>query len=55
MRIAQVFSDRGCFSLQMSVKNARDGGENSLALRSGIVTFDRKMTSFRQSESIIAL
>jgi len=28
MRIAQVFSDHGCFSLQISVKNDANGGEN---------------------------
>jgi len=38
MRIAQVFSDRGCFSLQNVSQKFADGGENRLALRSYMLT-----------------
>jgi len=38
MRKAQVFSDRGCFSLQNVSQKCMYGGENRLALRSYMLT-----------------
>jgi len=38
MRIAQVFSDHGCFSLQNVSQKCTNGGENKLALRSYMLT-----------------
>jgi len=39
MHTAQVFSDRGCFNLQMSGKNDENGGKNKSALHSYMLTW----------------